>query len=65
MPQKFRNRYKPSVIVELVGTGELRIAETKQPAAIYKRGSKLYIRPAAEFTDKFEAVAEEKPPRHD
>lgn len=65
MSQKFRNRFKPSVVVELLGTGELRIAEVKQPVAIYKRGSKTYVRTSAEFADKFEPVTEDKPPRHD
>lgn len=50
---KYRSKTNPSVIVEFVSEAQLRIAETKRLAVIYRKDSILYVRPKAEFFDKF------------
>ena len=50
---KYRSKSNPSVIVELVSEAQLRIAETKRLAVIYRKDGILYVRPKAEFFDKF------------
>lgn len=50
---KYRSKANPSVIVEWVSEAQLRIAETKRLAVIYRKDAILYVRPKAEFFDKF------------
>jgi hypothetical protein len=50
---KYRSKANPSVIVELVSEAQLRIAETKRLAVVYRKDGILYVRPKAEFFDKF------------
>lgn len=50
---KYRSKSNPSVIVELVSEAQLRIAETKRLAVVYRKDGILYVRPKAEFFDKF------------
>lgn len=52
----FRNKYNHSVVVELVGEAQLRIAETKRPAVVYRRGEKLFVRTSQEFAASFEQI---------
>jgi hypothetical protein len=39
--------------VEYISEAQLRIAETKRLAVIYRKEGLLYVRPKAEFFDKF------------
>ena len=50
---KYRSKANPSVIVEWISEAQLRIAETKRLAVIYRKDGILYVRPKAEFFDKF------------
>jgi hypothetical protein len=49
----YQSKHKPTVIVELVAEAELRIGETKRQAVVYTRNGRNYVRPKAEFHDKF------------
>ena len=51
---KYCCKLKPSVVVEFIGEGELRIGETKRLVAIYQRNGNTFVRPKAEFLDKFQ-----------
>lgn len=57
----YRNRSNPVVEVEVLHyNAELRLAETKREAVVYRRLSTgtIHIRPRAEFFLKFAALAE-------
>ena len=51
---KYRSKTKPTVVVEFVTEAQLRIGETKRLCVIYQRGDIFFVRPKAEFFDKFE-----------
>ena len=50
---KYVSKTKPTVEVEFVAEAQLRIGETKRLCVIYQRGEVFYVRPKAEFFDKF------------
>jgi hypothetical protein len=50
---KYLSKTKPTVEVEFVAEAQLRIGETKRLCVIYQRGEVFYVRPKAEFFDKF------------
>ena len=50
---KYKSKTKPTVEVEFVTEAQLRIGETKRLCVIYQRGDHYYVRPKAEFFDKF------------
>jgi hypothetical protein len=50
---KYQSKTKPTVEVEFVAEAQLRIGETKRLCVIYQRGEHYYVRPKAEFLDKF------------
>jgi len=50
---KYLSKTKPTVEVEFVAEAQLRIGETKRICVIYQRGEVFYVRPKAEFFDKF------------
>lgn len=52
-PMKYRSKANPKVAVEFVSEAQLRIGETKRLAVIYQRDGYTYVRPKAEFFDKF------------
>lgn len=58
---KFRCKSKPSVVVLYVTEAQLRIGETKRLAVIYIRDGIHYVRPKAEFLDKFELDFQPEP----
>ena len=51
---KYLSKTKPSLSVEFVAEAQLRIGETKRLCVIYQREEHYYVRPKAEFFDKFE-----------
>lgn len=51
---KYLSKTKPTVVVEFVSEAQLRIGETKRLCVIYQRGDIFYVRPKAEFFDKFD-----------
>ena len=57
----YRNRANPAIEVEVLHPeAELRLAETKRQAIVYRRISTgtIHIRPRAEFFLKFAAITE-------
>jgi len=50
---KYVSKTKPTVEVEFVAEAQLRIGETKRLCVIYQRGEIFFVRPKAEFFDKF------------
>jgi hypothetical protein len=50
---KYQSKTKPTVEVEFVAEAQLRIGETKRLCVIYQRGEHYFVRPKAEFFDKF------------
>ena len=50
---KYLSKTKPSLSVEFVAEAQLRIGETKRLCVIYQRGEHYFVRPKAEFFDKF------------
>jgi len=56
---KYQSKTKPSLSVEFVAEAQLRIGETKRLCVIYQKGEIFYVRPKAEFFDKF--VLDEQP----
>lgn len=50
---KYQSKTKPTVEVEFVAEAQLRIGETKRLCVIYQRGEIFFVRPKAEFFDKF------------
>ena len=50
---KYLSKTKPTVEVEFIAEAQLRIGETKRLCVIYQRGEVFYVRPKAEFFDKF------------
>jgi len=50
---KYKSKTKPTVEVEFVTEAQLRIGETKRLCVIYQRGEHYFVRPKAEFLDKF------------
>ena len=57
-PRRFVNRSNPTVIVELIGEAQLRLAEIKQPVVVYSRGDNIYVRLSIEFHAKFKPYEE-------
>jgi len=51
---KYLSKTKPTVVVEFIAEAQLRIGETKRLCVIYQRGDIFYVRPKAEFFDKFD-----------
>jgi hypothetical protein len=49
----YQSKHNSAVIVEVIAEAELRIGETKRPAVVYTRNGRNYVRPKAEFLDKF------------
>lgn len=49
----YRSKHKPSVVVEFLDEAELRIGEIRRQVVIYTRNGRNYVRPKAEFHDKF------------
>jgi len=58
---KYQSKTKPTVEVEFVAEAQLRIGETKRLCVIYQRGEIFYVRPKAEFHDKFSLDEGPKP----
>lgn len=50
---KYRSKANPKVAVVLVSEAQLRIGETKRLCVVYEREGYFYVRPKAEFYDKF------------
>jgi hypothetical protein len=50
---KYRSKTNQNLTVEYISEAQLRIAETKRLAVIYRKEGLLYVRPKAEFFDKF------------
>ena len=50
---RYLSKTKPTVVVEFIAEAQLRIGETKRLAVIYRKEGILYVRPKAEFFDKF------------
>lgn len=55
---KYYSKVRHDVVVELIDEAELRIGEIKRLAIIYRRNGRLYVRPKAEFLDKFVLIPE-------
>jgi hypothetical protein len=49
----YRSKHNAAVTVEMIAEAELRIGETKRQAVVYTRNGRNYVRPKAEFHDKF------------
>jgi hypothetical protein len=49
----YRSKIIPDLVVTWISEAQLRIAETKRLCVIYKRDEYYYVRPKAEFFDKF------------
>ena len=60
-PVKYQSNHNPSVIVEVIAEAELRIGETRRQAIVYTRNGRNYVRPKAEFLDKFSLVVSAEP----
>ena len=58
---KYQSRHNPNVIVEVIAEAELRIGETRRQAVVYTRNGRNYVRPKAEFIDKFSLVVSTEP----
>ena len=52
-PMRFRSKANQNVIVEFISEAQLRIGETKRLCVVYEREGYFYVRPKAEFYDKF------------
>jgi hypothetical protein len=50
---KYRSKTNQNLTVEYISEAQLRIAETKRLAVVYRKDGILYVRPKAEFFDKF------------
>jgi hypothetical protein len=57
----FKSKHNAAVVVEVIAEAELRIGETKRPAVVYTRNGRNYVRPKAEFLDKFSLVVSTEP----
>jgi len=57
----FKSKHNPAVVVEVIAEAELRIGETKRQAVVYTRNGRNYVRPKAEFLDKFSLVVSDQP----
>ena len=55
-----RSKHQPAIEVEVLAEAELRIGETKRQAVVYTRNGKNFVRPKAEFYDKFSLVVTTK-----
>jgi hypothetical protein len=58
---KYQSKTKPTVVVEFVAEAQLRIGETKRLCVVYEREGYFYVRPKAEFFDKFSLDEGPKP----
>jgi hypothetical protein len=50
---KYRSKTNQNLTVEYISEAQLRIGETKRLCVVYERGGCFYVRPKAEFYDKF------------
>ena len=57
----YRSKHNAAVTVEMIAEAELRIGETRRQAVVYTRNGRNYVRPKAEFLDKFSLVVSAKP----
>lgn len=57
----YRSKHNAAVTVEMIAEAELRIGETKRQAVVYTRNGRNYVRPKAEFLDKFSLVVSTEP----
>jgi hypothetical protein len=57
----FKSKHNAAVVVEVIAEAEFRIGETKRQAVIYTRNGRNYVRPKAEFLDKFSLVVSTEP----
>lgn len=58
---QWRNKHLKTIVVELIDTCEIRVAETKTVGVIYQINGKYCVRALAEFRHKFERVEENAP----
>lgn len=56
----YQAKHNAAVTVEMIAEAELRIGETKRQVIVYTRNTKNFVRPKAEFYDKFSLVVETK-----
>lgn len=56
----YQAKHNTAVTVEMIAEAELRIGETRRQAVVYTRNGRNYVRPKAEFLDKFSLVVETK-----
>ncbi len=49
----YQAKHNAAVTVEMIAEAELRIGETKRQVIVYTRNGRNYVRPKAEFFDKF------------
>lgn len=57
--RRFINRTNDRVIVEVIGQGQFRLGELRQPVVVYLRGDCVYIRLVSEFHTKFKPYDQE------
>ena len=50
---KYRSKTNQNLTVEYISEAQLRIGETKRLCVVYERHGYFYVRPKAEFFDKF------------
>jgi len=50
---KYRSKTNQDLTVEYISEAQLRIGETKRLCVVYEREGYFYVRPKAEFYDKF------------
>jgi hypothetical protein len=56
----YQARHNAAVTIEMIAEAELRIGETKRQVIVYTRNGRNYVRPKAEFYDKFSLVVPDK-----
>ena len=56
----YQAKHNAAVTVEMIAEAELRIGETKRQVIVYTRNTKNFVRPKAEFYDKFSLVVTTK-----
>jgi hypothetical protein len=58
---KYRSKTNQNLTVEYITEAQLRIGETKRLCVVYEREGYFYVRPKAEFYDKFSLDEGPKP----
>ena len=58
---KYRSKTNHNLTVEYISEAQLRIGETKRICVVYEREGYTYVRPKAEFFDKFSLDEGPKP----